>query len=71
MKVYELMNELALMPSGAKVIVHAVKHETEMPICDTDEDGNSYTIKFEVQEIRHEDDDTEVELDIWWIKNKF
>jgi hypothetical protein len=63
MRVFELMNELSTLPAGAKVFIHMIKHENELSVVEEDEDGVSYGIRFEVQEISLEDD--EVELDAY------
>jgi hypothetical protein len=58
MKVYELMNKLSGMPSGADVVIFMVKSLDEMN--QIDDDG--YSIRFPVREINLEDEDT-VEID--------
>ncbi|MDF2985774.1 MAG: hypothetical protein K0R50_1284 [Eubacterium sp.] len=59
MKVYEVMNELAKMPAGAKVRINMVKNLKELLHTD---DGDRLII-FEVKEVRDEED--YIEIDGW------
>ncbi len=65
MKNYELIQQLSKMPAGADVYVNTTKQTEELIVTDENDGAPVYNICFDVQEVLHDVDENEINIDCW------